>query len=311
MNVFITGATGLIGQNLVNALINSNLNIELYALTRNPKKAQKKFTSLNIHHPIHWVKEITQKSITSSDVVVNLAGEPIAEKRWSTKQKLTICDSRWDITKTLADCIKASSNPPHTFISGSAIGIYGRQNKHIINESFTDYYPEFSHNICKKWESLALSVNDRSNIPRTRVAILRTGIVLDKNQGALAKMILPFKLGLGGKIASGKQYMSWIHINDMVNAIIHIITTESIQGPINMTAPHAVCNDEFSHVLSHTLSRPCVFSTPEFIVRMLFGEMADLLVFGQNVTPQKLEESGFTFTYPTLALALNEILKKY
>lgn len=304
MKVFITGATGFIGRHLIEALIASSAHIELLALTRNIKKAKQ----LNVL-PIQWFDKISAEMIDSADVIINLAGEPIADKRWSSSQKSKICNSRWNITQDLAEHINASDHPPHTFISASAIGFYGRQNSTAINEGFTDYFPEFSHQICKKWESLALSVNARKDKKQTRVAILRTGIVLDKKQGALAKMLLPFKLGLGGKIASGEQYMSWIHISDMVNAIIHVINTKTLEGAINITAPSAVSNNEFSHTLSKSLSRPCIFITPEFVLRCIFGEMADLLVYGQNVYPHKLLESGFNFNYPKLPLALDDILK--
>lgn len=300
MKVLITGATGLIGRHLIASLQHFSSEIELFALTRNKKKAEQR-----IHFPVSWLTEITAESIENCDVVINLAGEPIANKRWSKQQKIAICESRWQITKTLSEYIKKASNPPHTFISGSAIGFYGRQNTRPINESFTQYFPEFTHDICQQWESLALVASDNNT---TRVVLLRTGIVLDKNEGALAKMLLPFKLGVGGKIASGEQYMSWIHIHDMVEAIMYTIHNKSLEGAINLTAPYAVSNNKFSHVLCKTISRPCLFKTPEFALRLMFGEMADLLVYGQNVYPKKLIESGFIFKYPKLTLALSNLL---
>jgi uncharacterized protein (TIGR01777 family) len=190
-------------------------------------------------------------------------------------------------------------------ISGSAIGIYGRQNDKPIDEDFSDFHQEFTHVVCAKWEENALAAISA----KTRVAILRTGIVLDRKSGALAKMILPFKLGVGGKISHGGQFMSWIHLEDMVSAIIYIIGNNNLSGPINMTSPNAATNETFSKALAKSLHRPCILMTPAPLLKLIFGEMAELLLFGQNVVPQKLLNNGFTFKHNDIESALTDLLK--
>lgn len=299
MSILITGGSGLIGQHLIGSLIQTKNHITV--LTRDSVKSARKLPI-----GVNLIESLSQKNIDNHEVVINLAGEPIADRRWSDTQKQKICLSRWQITTQLAELIKNANTPPKVFISGSAIGIYGRQGNEKIDESYTNYHQEFTHDVCKKWEQVALEAASA----QTRVALLRTGIVLDTHGGALAKMLLPFKLGIGGKIASGQQFMSWIHIEDMVAAILHIMNTQTLASAINITSEHAVSNQEFAKTLARTLYRPSVFTTPSFILKALFGEMADLLLFGQNVTPQKLVNTGFTFKYPTLDAALNNLIKQ-
>lgn len=299
MNVLITGGTGFIGQALIKELVIRYKEIYIVIVSRNPAS----FAHL-IQNNITIEKNIDADLIAKQDIVINLAGEPIAEKRWSSKQKNLICQSRWGITKKISGLIMASKAPPCVYISGSAIGFYGRQEKLEIDESYPYAFQEFSHEICYKWESLAFQASSK----QTRVCVLRTGIVLDSEYGALAKMLLPFKLGLGGYLASGKQVMSWIHITDMVNAIIHLIETPSVEGAINMTAPNAVDNYKFSKTLAQVLSRPYFFKTPAFVLKILFGEMAELLIYGQNVKPTKLTQSGYIFKYPQIKEALSNLL---
>mgnify|MGYP005992427093 CR=1 FL=1 len=299
MNVLITGGTGLIGRKLVHALKQDNANITV--LTRNSNKA---VSILGSH--ISFIQKLSLSCIENQDVVINLAGEPIANKRWSKGQKDKICYSRWNITKQLTELINKAENPPSLFISGSAIGIYGRQPNTPIDETFTQYNQEFTHEVCEKWEKLALEATSDA----TRVVVLRTGIVLDANAGVLAKMLLPFRLGMGGKVSSGQQVMSWIHIEDMISAILHIQNTPSFKGVANITSPYPVTNDTFSQTLAEILKRPAIFNTPAIILKMLFGEMAELLLFGQHVLPRKLIHSDFHFTYPTIDKALKNLLDK-
>ena len=299
MNILITGGTGLIGKKLVRAFKQENANVTV--LTRNSKKA-----AAVLGPDVSIIENLSIINIDNQDVIINLAGEPIANKRWSKSQKNKICKSRWDITKQLTEFINSANNPPSLFISGSAIGIYGRQFNTSIDESFTQYHQEFSHTVCEKWERLAL--NTKSNA--TRVVILRTGIVLDSKEGALAKMLIPFKLGMGGKVSNGEQVMSWVHIEDMISSILHIKNTPVIKGVVNITAQNPVTNAVFSETLAKTLKRPSLFTTPAFLLKMIFGEMADLLLFGQHVLPNKLIQSGFMFEYPTIDKALNNLLDK-
>ncbi|MEW6990996.1 TIGR01777 family oxidoreductase [Colwelliaceae bacterium 6441] len=297
MNILITGGTGLIGQQLIKSLSQCSV---ITVLTRDISTAEKTLTC-----KVALIDKLTLADIEKQDAVINLAGEPIADKRWSKSQKEAICHSRWKITEQITEFINIAKNPPSLFISGSAIGIYGRQTHCAIDESFTDHHQEFTHEVCATWERLALAAESES----TRVVLLRTGIVLDKRAGALAKMLLPFKLGLGGKIASGQQIMSWIHIEDMIAAILHILKTPELTGPVNLTAKFPVTNEVFSQTLASTLNRPSFLFTPAIVLKIIFGEMADLLLFGQNVIPEKLNRSGFTFKYPTIDLALKNLLK--
>ena len=298
MNYLITGGTGLIGKAFIDSLPKNTSQVTV--LSRNKKNAKELLGS-----EINCIDKLSIIDIENSDVILNLAGEAIADKRWSDTQKDKICQSRWGITQNLVDLINQAENPPSVFISGSAIGIYGRQNKQPINESFEDFHHEFTHHVCSEWENIALA----AVTSKTRVAILRTGIVLAKKSGALGKMIPPFKLGLGGKIGDGEQMMSWIHIEDMVAGISHIEKNETLHGAINLTAPNPVTNYQFTHALASTLSRPCFLSTPAWLLKILLGEMSDLLLFGQNVVPDKLTNSGFAFKYSKVEEALTNLIK--
>ncbi|MBA6233863.1 MULTISPECIES: TIGR01777 family oxidoreductase [unclassified Colwellia] len=298
MNFLITGGTGLIGQALIKSINFKDNTVTV--LTRNIATA-----SLRLTNDINFIDELSLSDIEHSDIVINLAGEPIADKRWTREQKNKICDSRWNITAQITHLISIAQKPPRVLISGSAIGIYGRQNDMPIDEDFSDFHQEFTHDVCAKWEENALAAISA----KTRVAILRTGIVLDRESGALAKMILPFKLGVGGKISHGGQFMSWIHLEDMVSAIIYIIGNNNLSGPINMTSPNAATNETFSKALAKSLHRPCILMTPAPLLKLIFGEMAELLLFGQNVVPQKLLNNGFTFKHSDIGPALTDLLK--
>jgi hypothetical protein len=290
--MLLTGGTGLIGRHLVKKLKDQ---YQITVVSRDPKRAARLLSGA--------VKTLTLnelKSVDEFEIVVNLAGEPIADKRWSDAQKERICSSRWDITQTLVDLINASTSPPETFISGSAIGFYGRQGDTPITEDFTDYHEEFSRQVCAKWEDIA----NRAN---TRVCTLRTGVVLSDNGGALSKMLMPFRLGLGGPIGDGTQFMSWIHIDDMVGGIEYLIEHESCTGPFNFTSPKPATNAFFAHKLCKRLDRPCIFTTPNFAIKLLMGESSELVIYGQKVIPMRLETAGFDFSYPMLVDALDAL----
>lgn len=301
MNYLITGGTGLIGRQLITRLMTSpsDEKANITVLTRDINKANASGSK-----NITYIEKLSLAVIESSDVVINLAGEPIADKRWSKNQKQLICNSRWHITQTLVSLMQQTQNPPTIFISGSAIGIYGRQNNSPIDESFSQFNEEFSNTVCEQWEHIALNAQSE----KTRVSVIRTGIVLSTQGGALKKMLTPFKFGLGGNIGKGTQMMSWIHIDDMVSGIVHIINNDTLNGPINMTSPNAVSNEEFSSTLATTLKRPCFMDMPAFVVKTLFGEMSDLLLFGQNIIPKKLIDSDYSFAYKNLESALNDLL---
>jgi uncharacterized protein (TIGR01777 family) len=291
-HVLISGGTGLIGRHLIEKL---QKQYTVTVLSRDPARAKRllgKSIKAVDHDALH--------SVDDYDAIINLAGEPIADKRWTDTQKDIICHSRWDITTRLVDLINNSTNKPEVFISGSAVGVYGRQGDTPLNEDFTDYNEEFSSKVCQKWEEIARGA-------RTRVCIVRTGIVLEEDGGALAKMVMPFRFGLGGPIGDGKQFMSWIHIEDMVRALVYLLENTKCIGPYNLTSPNPNTNAFFSIKLAKRLDRPCIFRMPKVIMKTLMGESSDLILYGQKVLPERLVSAGFNFTYPSLEKALSAL----
>ncbi|KJF80671.1 TIGR01777 family protein [Photobacterium angustum] len=298
MNILMTGATGFIGRALIPHFNHDHVTI----LTRNPTRAYNQ-----LGHHIHAVDNLDSfDNFDQFDAIINLAGEPIINKRWSDKQKERICQSRWDITQQLVDKIKASSNPPHTFLSGSAVGIYGDNQDKTIDESTSlDINDnDFAQNVCYRWEQIALEAQSE----QTRVCLIRTGIVLGKQGGALARMLLPYQLGLGGKIGDGKQYFPWIHIQDMIKGIIFLLNHPEAHGAFNFTAPTPVTNKVFSQTLAATLKRPHILFTPAWILKLGLGESAQLLLDSQRALPNKLQQEGFNFSFPCIEQALKQTL---
>ncbi len=303
MKILITGGTGFIGRQLVNALSPNN---ELTLLTRSAGKAHLK---LGKQHKLLGNLSALN-SLDTFDAVINLAGEPIADKRWTLAHKQVICHSRWDITARLSQLFKASQHPPSVFISGSAIGIYGAHDKNQpIDEQFnlvhfhdTDNKEKFTHSVCSRWEELALEAE-----PFTRVCIIRIGIVLGLSGGAIKKMLLPFKLGLGGVIGSGEQGMSWIHQQDLIGLILYLLDNPQCQGIYNATAPNPVSNKEFTKSLGQAVHRPTFLPTPTTMLNIALGELSELLTEGQYIYPKRLQEAGYQFKYPYLDMAFSEL----
>ncbi|AZG72777.1 TIGR01777 family oxidoreductase [Shewanella livingstonensis] len=295
MKILITGATGFVGKQLVKSLGDHQLII----LTRNMGNGK---NSLGSHHQ-YWETLADKSDLNDIDAVINLAGEPIVSKRWSNKQKKLICDSRWDITAALTQLIGKSTTPPHTFISASAIGYYGRQNQTPVDEA-SGFHAEFSHDICQEWENRALQAQSQ----QTRVCITRIGIVLGKNGGALAKMLPPFKLGLGGPIGNGEQGMSWVHIDDLIKLFCYLLNNSSLQGIYNATAPQPVSNAVFAKALGSALNRPAKITTPPLALRLAMGEMSELLTTGQFVLPKRALAAGFEFQYSDINNALQQVI---
>ena len=304
MKIIITGATGLIGQAFIERYADQH---QFHVVSRSYVKVIQTFSDWVKTGRVEYTDLASLTDLNDFDAVINLAGEPIVDKRWTAKQKQSICTSRWDITQRLVDLCHASTLPPAHFLSGSAIGIYGRQTADtIVDERFTDFHEEFSREICQQWEDIALQASSEE----TRVCLLRTGVVLAPRGGALGKMRLPFSLGLGGPVASGEQVMSWIHIDDMVAALSHVLETTDITGPVNFTAPQPVSNSELSKSYAKSLRRPCLFTVPKFSLRVLMGESADLLLYGQKVLPGVLTNSGYIFQYQEIDGALTALAKE-
>ena len=234
--------------------------------------------------------------------MLNLAGEGIADRRWTAARKQAIQQSRVLATRTLARAIAETAAPPRVFVSGSAIGYYGARGDEPIAES-SEPGSDFLARLCVEWEQEARIAES----PRTRVAIVRTGLPLAKDGGALAKMLLPFKLGLGATIASGDQYMPWIHAQDWTAMVVWLIQDGRAAGAFNATAPTPVTNRTFTRTLGRVLHRPAVLHAPAFALRAALGELSSVLVTGQRVVPASAEQLGFRFTHRTLEPALRSL----
>ncbi|QBG48593.1 TIGR01777 family protein [Verrucomicrobia bacterium S94] len=282
MKVMISGSHGLIGNALTSRLISDGN--EVIRLGR-----------------------VFSESIdfTGVDAVIHLAGENIAGGRWTSRRKAAIRDSRINGTQALSLQLSSSANRPEVFISASAIGYYGDRGDEKLTETSTAGCG-FLADVCSEWEMAAESAS-QSGI---RTALIRTGIVLSSEGGALKKMLPPFKIGAGGIMGNGRQYMSWISIEDMVGAIIHILNTPTVQGPVNLTAPEPETNRRFTRILGNVLKRPTILPLPAFAARLLFGEMANaLLLSSTRVIPNVLLENNYHFKHPDLKSALKAVLK--
>ncbi|NOQ94467.1 MAG: TIGR01777 family protein [Methylophaga sp.] len=295
MNILITGGTGFIGSALCSRLLAENNKVVV--LSRYPEK---------IKPPLKAITDLNDlKDSDIFDVVVNLAGEPIANKRWSNKQKYHIFNSRIDITEKLISYFEKSANKPKILISGSAIGYYGIGKTDSIIEEKENGDSSFSSELCKKWETVALKAEKLG----IRTCLLRTGIVLGKDGGALSKMLFPFKMCLGGKIGDGKQWMSWIHIDDLIGIILYCINHDNLKGAINGTSPNPVTNQEFTKTLGMALNRPTIFPMPAVVVKLLMGKMGEeLLLAGKKIIPKKALDAGYLFKYKELEKALINVV---
>lgn len=297
MKILVTGGTGLIGGHLVPRL--QELGHQVTVLTRRPDDARKKLND----RVILWNTLEDKHNLNGIDAVINLAGEPIADKRWTTEQKDRLCQSRWRITQKLADLINASETPPSVLISGSATGYYGDLGEVVVTEEEPPHN-EFTHKLCARWEQIACEAQS----DKTRVCLLRTGVVLAPKGGILAKMIPLFRLGLGGPIGNGRQYLAWIHIDDMVNAILWLLDND-LRGPFNMVSPYPVRNEQFAHALGHALQRPAILRVPATVIRLLMGESSVLVLGGQRALPKRLEAAGFPFRWYDLEEALADVIR--
>ncbi len=298
MKILITGASGLIGQALTKQL-NASGHTTVAAVRREPRR----------NDEVQWnpaTGEMSPSAFDGVDAVVHLAGAGIGDKRWTDSYKMEILQSRTLGTALLADTMASLAKKPSVFLSGSAIGIYGVRDDTELGEDAA-IGTGFLADVCRDWEAASASASAAG----IRTVLLRTGIVLSPKGGALKKQLPLFKLGLGGKFGNGKQWQSWISITDEVNAIIHLLTS-NLSGAVNLTAPNAVTNAEFTRVLASVVSRPAILPIPSFGPKLLLGgELADALLFtGQRVVPNALVADGFHFAHPTLDVALRALLNK-
>ncbi len=295
MKILMTGGTGLIGRFLIPRL--QELGHAVTVVTRNPAKAQHA-----LGPGVTVLKGLDAMSnLNDFSAVINLAGEPIADKRWTEQQKQRLCESRWSITQKLVELIRTSDTPPQVLISGSAVGYYGDLGEVVVSEDDPPHN-EFTHKLCARWEQIACGAQS----DRTRVCLLRTGVVFAPKGGILGKMLPLFRLGLGGPVGNGRQYMAWIHIDDMANGIIWLLNKD-LRGPFNMVSPYPVRNEQFAHALGHVLKRPAILRAPATAVRLMMGESAVLVLGGQRALPKRLEASGFAFRWFDLEEALHDV----
>jgi uncharacterized protein (TIGR01777 family) len=295
MRILVTGSTGLVGTALVSSeTANGNAVVRLAR-----RAAQGSDATWDLA-----AGQIDVSKLEGCDAVVHLAGESIAARRWSAKQKELIRSSRVQGTSLLCETLARLKQRPRVLVSASAIGFYGDRGDSTMTES-SEPGIGFLTDVCREWEG--------STEPAARVGIrvvhLRFGIVLSPAGGALAKMLTPFRMGVGGKFGNGRQYMSWIALDDVIGAIRHAIAKPDLSGPVNVTAPNPVTNYEFTKTLGRVLGRPTFFAVPAFAVRLAFGEMADaLLLSSTRVEPSRLLATGYSFQFPTLEVALSHLL---
>ncbi len=294
----ITGGTGFIGQYLIRSL--SAPENSLSVLTRNKQSAIEKLPA-----DVLIIDDLDALNASEHfDVIINLAGEPLVKGRWTAQRKNEFIDSRIRVTKSLLKFIERCERRPELLLSASAVGYYGAQGKSILTE---DSEPAlgFTHTLCSQWEKEA----KLAALDNVRVCILRLGVVLHPSGGLLKQMLMPFKLGLGGKLGNGRQWLSWVHLEDVLSIMAYLIEHKALEGEFNVTAPQPVTNEEFSKLLAAALKKPTFLDVPALPLRLLFGEMADeLLLVGQNVVPHRLLEAGYQFQFSELAAALDNVL---
>ena len=294
MTIVIAGGSGFLGTALAAAWRREGHRV--LVLTRRPRR----------DGDVAWSPDGPDRGwmtvMSGADAVVNLAGEGIADKRWTAARKAAILESRILATRAIVAAVKAARPTPATLISSSAIGIYGTHGDEPLTE---DAAPgsDFLADVCRAWEAEATAV-----APLTRLVLLRSGVVLAKGAGALPRIALPFRFFAGGPLGSGRQYMSWIHLSDWTAMVRWALVTPGVVGPLNLTAPTPVTNAEFTRALGRAMRRPAFMPAPSFALRLALGEMADaLLLGGQRVLPAKAQRLGFDFQYGTLEAALREI----
>ncbi|NJL04033.1 MAG: TIGR01777 family protein [Chloroflexaceae bacterium] len=303
--VVVTGATGLIGTRLCQILAQRGYHVTVFS--RNPATAVQRVPAA--HDYIAWTAAPQPAWVQALDGaygVVHLAGASIFGKRWDEAYKTELRTSRIETTSGLVQAMQGLHHPPTVFISGSAVGYYGARDDTLLDETASSARNDFLSQLCVEWEAAAQPAADQG----IRTVLLRTGIVLDPDEGALAQMKLPFTLFAGGPILPGTQWISWIHLADQVGIILHALEHGQVQGAVNATAPAPQRNRDFMATLGKVLGSPAWLPVPDFSLRLLLGEFADALVTGQRVLPRRIHDAGYTFQFPELEPALRDLLKR-
>ncbi|MCH8206594.1 MAG: TIGR01777 family protein [Chloroflexi bacterium] len=296
MIILITGSSGFVGSALVHSLTGEGHSV--VRLVRRPVVGDDE---------VQWDPargSLDPEALAGVEAVVHLAGESLAEGRWTATKKARIRDSRLNGTRLLSEAIAGMSSPPNVLVSASAKDYYGDRGAELLPENSpagSDFLAEVIH----QWETACGPAAEAG----IRVVNMRSGLVLDRGGGALAKMLLPFRLGIGGRLGNGRQYMPWVSLEDMVRVIAHCVKTEAVEGPVNVAAPQVVTNAEFTRALGRAVSRPTLFPVPAFALRVLFGEVAHALLASALLDPSKLMGTGFKFNHPTLDEGLEAALR--
>lgn len=300
MHIAIAGGSGFIGTHLVR-----NWRKQGHQVTVISRSCAKVRDGLSLTDCVTWDELATQPDrLDGVDAIVNMAGESISSGRWTNERKQRILLSRVDMTQKIVALVEGMNRKPSVVINGSAIGVYGMSDEARFDEDSLATGSDFLAHVSGQWEAEA----DR--IPVERLVKIRTGVVLGVDGGAFPKMAEPYKLFAGGRIGSGRQWLSWIHIDDYVRLLDFCLHTPIMSGVVNATAPHPVTNDEFGRALGQAMRRPHLLPVPAFVLKLLLGEMAELLLCGQHVTPARALAAGFTFKYPSIKLAVQDLVSK-
>ena len=303
MKVLVTGASGFVGRRVVSQLLQRKH--QVVVLTRSVAKAavacgaECKYVQWGDTH-----SPVPAQAFEGVDAVINLMGENIGEKKWDDTQKKKIYDSRITGTRMLIEGMSALPKKPSVLVNASAIGIYGARGEEALDENASTG-EGFLASVCKDWEAEAVKARSLG----MRVVLMRTGVVFGKNGGALKKMLPVFKLGLGGKLGSGKQYMSWIHVDDLASMYVQAVEDNTMNGQYNAVSPYPITNAEFTKTLGKTLGRPTLFPAPAFVIQKALGEMSTIVLEGQKVLPSKFKEKKFQFRSASLEKTLKESIR--
>jgi uncharacterized protein len=302
MRIIVAGGTGFLGKTLVSRLLQQGHAV--IVLTRSPRKTLPWSGNLRAEQ---WDAETVGPwvgVVDGADAIINLTGELIAGKRWTKRQKRLILDSRVNSTRVLVSSIERAPKKPSVFINVSAVGYYGDVPQGDATE-LSSPGSDFLAGVCSQWEAEAF----RAEKSGVRVVTPRLGVILAKDGGALERLAMPFRFFVGGYIGTGKQWFPWVHINDVVNAFLFLLNGSNVAGPVNLAAPQPLTIKEFTRVLGEVMHRPSWTAVPSFVLRLALGEMAEMLLTGQHIIPQKLTNAGFRFEYSTARAALTDIFR--